>query len=889
MRYAWFAALGVSLACISSAWAQKLPWEEYDRLAEMGRSIAPLKADDMFGDSVDLYSGGLSFSATDVSLPGNNALPVSVGRKLVIANRKDYPAFDYAFDNWDLDIPNISAVFSTQGNATWCTSNAPPIVTPGIDPDKYWNGHHANLPGGGELLLVNAERPQPATGGPFRWVTAGNTYFSCLTSIQNGTGEGFLAITADGTKYWFNHMAQYGEPSYKHVYGYSTTTGNNVYILSRKKYVLYVTRVEDRFGNWVTYTYNNVSTAPVKLTSITSSDGRSLTLQYNASNFVSSITDGARTWTYQYSGSNLSQVLLPDASTWTYSLGSLSSLSMQYATEDTSRKCTYPPEFPIPGDASGSITHPSGAVATFVAGPRITGVSNVPLFCINWQPKGTPGNDENDDYPVFPFQWVTVQIVSKQIQGPGLSTQQWDYEFGGDSSWGYAPGTTEPVCHTATCAEPYCTSDACAGTRTAKITNPDGSWKRHVFGNSYRYNEGKLLAIEVAGSDGEVLKTTVNTYNYATSGQPYAPRIGTSPQPRGLGFVDEYPRPLVKTETSQDGGLFVWEVAKGCTTAGVYCLDSLIRPTKVTKTGTVAAITTGSTTTTAAPTQTPTLTAPGTNATGSYTVSWTGAPLATEYELQERLASGSWSTIQNTGATSRVLSGKAAGSWGYQVRACNGAGCTAWSATQTTVVTLPPTSAPTLTTPTTNTTGSYTASWTSVSAATRYELEQRKDAGSWSNIYNSTGTSIALTGQVAGSYDHRVRACNTGGCSDWSAYATTTVIASTLGTPSLTVSPTVASQGETLYVSWTSVSGATQYTLERSRNGGSYTSVYSGTATSTSLVTGATGVWSYRVKACNTNGCGSYSGAIEVSVTSGGGSQNALIGSTPNASILGGG
>lgn len=37
---------------------------------------------DLFGDQVNLYTGRTEFSQIDVSLKGNNTLPVSVGRRL---------------------------------------------------------------------------------------------------------------------------------------------------------------------------------------------------------------------------------------------------------------------------------------------------------------------------------------------------------------------------------------------------------------------------------------------------------------------------------------------------------------------------------------------------------------------------------------------------------------------------------------------------------------------------------------------------------------------------------------------------------------------------------------------------------------------------------------
>lgn len=850
------------LACAGTASAQegKLPWEEYGRLMEKAGAIAPLESGTLFGDAVDLYSGGLSLAATDVSVPGNGGLPVAIGRKLAIRDRSEYGGtHDYAFADWDIDIPNVGGVFAGTWHDSRCSQPVPPTVgslVP-VQADEYWAGNQADMPGGGEMLRADVERTKPASGGPYSWVTEGNTYFSCLSSIANGSGEGFLAITDDGTRYWFNYMAQYFEPSYTKPSGtaYSET-------ITRRRNVLYATRVEDRFGNWVTYSYSNAATAPVRLTQVSASDGRKLTLQYNASGYVSSISDGSRTWSYQYSGNVLSKVVLPDASSWTLNLAALSNAELQYSTESSVARSCFSLNAPISGDVSGSMTHPSGAVATFTVGPQQVGLTNVPGVCRNYELSGA-GATTNDDFPVIPFRWFAPVIKSKRVEGPGLAAATWNYAFQSGLSWQYPPGQTTPVCTTTTCLDPVCKSDDCAGIRRMTITGPDGEWQRYTFGNSYRYNEGKLLMHERGASASSILKTVLNTYNYATSGQPYPAKIGSSPQPRGAGFVSEYPRPLVTSETYQDEALFVWKVDTGCTASGVYCLDGLARPTRVVRQATLSTTTIG-TDPVLPPSAAPTLTAPATNATGNYTISWTAVSLASWYELQERLGTAAWDTVQSSGATSAAMGGKPSGSWGYQVRACNVAGCSAWSAAKTTVVTLPPTSAPTLSAPATSATGSYTVSWTAVAAATRYELEQRKDGGAWAVVQSTAATSRAFSTQAVGSYDYRVRACNAGGCAGYSAIATT-VVPQSLSAPTLTM-PSSVTQGEAVSASWTAVSGANRYVLEHNRNGGTFSVDYDGTATSASVTPALAGSYKFRVKACNASGCSDYSAEKTVTV-----------------------
>ncbi len=850
----------------SAAAQSNLPWQEYDRLVERGREIAPLDTGSMFGEQIDMYTGALSFSATDVSIPGNSGLPVAMVRKLAIYDRQHYGGgVRGPFADWAIDIPNVNGVFAPTWHDNRCTQAVPPGVgsVGSIPGDEYWAGNMAELPGGGEMLQADVARPKPDSGGPYRWVTEGNTYFSCLSTIKNGSGQGFLAIDSNGNKYWLDHMAQYSEPSYR-VSGHPSPPPPLV--ISRKKNVLYASRVEDRFGNWVTYSYSNAYNQPVRLTAIASNDGRSLTLQYNGSGYVSSVSDGARTWTYTYTSNSLTKVTLPDGSHWTLNLAALSAAIIhKLGGPDDMRSCFTPTDH-LPQDFTGSITHPSGATATFVVGSGWLGRTNVPGICRNYQPPGAPSGDTRDDFPVFPVHWVSLVARSKQIQGVGVEPMQWTYESGSSWSWQYPPGQSQPICQTTTCADPVCLSDSCAGTRGTVIHGPGGRWERYVFGNSYRYNEGKLLAHTVGTDASNLHKSILHTYNYATSGQPYPAKIGTSPQPRGAGFTSEYTRPLVKTETLQDGASFVWEVEKGCETAGVYCFDSLARPLKIKRTSTVSTGGTGNDPV-VPPASAPALTAPATSSTGNYTLTWTSIASASAYELRERLGSGAWNTIHNAGNTTAAVSGNASGSWNYQVRACNLVGCSAWSATKTTVVTVPPAPAPTLTAPPSNTTGSYTVSWTAVSGATRYELDQRKDGGAWSKIHDASATSRVLIGQVAGSYDYRVRACNTAGCSAYSTIANTVVSAVALGVPTLSA-PSSARRGALFPVSWTAVSGATQYMLEYTFNGTVY-SAYTGAATSVQMEHYTEGTYSYRVKACNGSGCGNYSNVKAVVVQGG--------------------
>ena len=70
--------LGTASLC---AFANSNPDLEYNRLSRPSGTIGAT-GNSLFGDQVDLYSGQTSFDVTDISIPGNSKLPVSLGRHL---------------------------------------------------------------------------------------------------------------------------------------------------------------------------------------------------------------------------------------------------------------------------------------------------------------------------------------------------------------------------------------------------------------------------------------------------------------------------------------------------------------------------------------------------------------------------------------------------------------------------------------------------------------------------------------------------------------------------------------------------------------------------------------------------------------------------------------
>jgi hypothetical protein len=561
-----FDALGGSNASVQ-------PWEDYGKFIHT-RSGVTAHGPDAFGDDVSLYNGALSFSVTDISLPGNSSLPVALTRTFNVSVRQEHDKHDRPLLDWDLDVPRISGIYGPTWPSTRCSDTNAPLVNVGPNAytaQDYWQGLQADIPGGGELLLANQSTPKPSSDS-YKWLTPGMTYIKCLPGAASDGGEGFLAITADGTKYTFDRMAQYYEAPLA-----SPITPNGEGALDRRVNVMYATHVQDRFGHWVHYTYTNTATQPAKLTRIEADDGRTIELFYTTIGVISGLSSAVshgRTWTYGYNviGSSLTSVVLPDLTRWTINFSALANDTwFNYASSDP-QTCDSFKSVLNDGPRLGTVTHPSGATAEFEVQRKRLGRSNVPKLCANWE---SPSNNPNNDIVVYPRDYDTFALTRKTVTGASLTAMEWKYDYDACRSWA---NSTQPACSpdpallpcvsgaSLDCAAPVCLNDSCAGTSTATVVGPDGDWRRHIFGNSYRYNEGKLLKVERGASasigivPAPILHTEETQYELAQSGMPFATPIGTSVRPRGDGFTSAYQLPRKQHIITRDGATFVHRV-----------------------------------------------------------------------------------------------------------------------------------------------------------------------------------------------------------------------------------------------------------------------------------------------------------------------------------------
>ena len=107
-------------ACTCAAWAQDNEhiYQTYADSVSAAQRREPL-GDQAFGEKIALFSGSTEFTITDIALPGNNALPVSLGRRFVIQDRNQYRDRVWlsnlgGFDDWDIEVPYLEGTFPSR-------------------------------------------------------------------------------------------------------------------------------------------------------------------------------------------------------------------------------------------------------------------------------------------------------------------------------------------------------------------------------------------------------------------------------------------------------------------------------------------------------------------------------------------------------------------------------------------------------------------------------------------------------------------------------------------------------------------------------------------------------------------------------------------------------
>ncbi len=476
------------------------PYFEHGILVRSGETVEAL-GPNLMGDVINEYTGSVEFIQTDVSLPGNNSLPVSVVRRRSLGSSTGGNGL---FGDWSLDLPHVRTVASanepnwyggsTAGNLNRCSQFAEPPRTQSffggktqtVFPFSFWDGYQLNVPGQGTQTMLsragNPIFPSDGTAATYPILTKSHWQFRCLPTLDTGAGgEAFEARAPDGTHYLFDHLA---------VRPYANLARLG---LSRVQVWLLPTLVTDRFGNWVRYAYTG--TDGWRVASITSSDSRTITFVYSGvGNQIQSISDGSRTWTYAYNATSgsLQSVTQPDSSQWTFALGAVK--NSPWSAGDPA--CDTDGLLEPPADAT--MTRPSGAIARFTLATTAHGRSNVP---------GSPCHPGNKVGLYIGIRSLT----GKTLSGPGMAAMTWSYAYS------LAVGSHAPC-------------NGCVNTKTVTVTDPQGQVAVKTFGTLFGINDGLLLREDVGVNGASALRSTTYTYRSSSAG-PYPAGVGGTNTP----------------------------------------------------------------------------------------------------------------------------------------------------------------------------------------------------------------------------------------------------------------------------------------------------------------------------------------------------------------------
>lgn len=548
-----------------------------ERLTEAAK-ISPVTIETAFGENLSLYNGGVRFSNIDASIPGTGPA-VEFRRTFHVRDRREEVGGNgdlRGLGDWSIDLPSISGVYARDqgwqlaGSNPYarCSSHNQLRALNGFVPSEYWDGHRLYVPGQvDEDLLANtiAGRPGPTDGLSYPWITKSHWVITCKPTTKNGyPGEAFIAVSPDGVRYHLDWVVKKFYPS---LVGYQVrelTSGNHLNLrLARERIYFLVSRVEDRFGNFVDYTYSGE-----KLTDIVGSDGRFITLSYTG-NDVSSASSSLGAVHYEYgtgARTPLLSVTLPDASRWGYASSGELKVEHDAFLESQMPQCRH--------DAHGGvafnyeISSPSGAKASYRFEVIRHWRQNVPEECVGWNEGNLsdPSAIRYIRYWQIPLHSDSYSLVQKTITGPGLTNMTWQYSY---------PSSARPRGFQQLCAQ---TPTSCPQFKQVLVYGPEPSLTRYKFGTWWGLNDGQLLSIEREADTGTPLRRIENSY--VTAQEAQASSFGSVVGSDLHYFKDPLSisiRPLKKTEIVQDGVIF---------RTVVDSFDAFGRPISVTKSST---------------------------------------------------------------------------------------------------------------------------------------------------------------------------------------------------------------------------------------------------------------------------------------------------------------
>lgn len=321
------------------------------------------------GEKFDISSGSVSFTRNDGDIPGN--FPIEVSYRLKY--NTNFPIVH----GWLEDVPRIwlgyartSSLYTSYPYTNENDSNLPlswkvgqycsgneqsadltsDTSIQGLNRGWAFSQKKISVPGkvsDDELLTPDINNSLYSSA---KYITKSNWKVECFSS-ENGV-NGFKAISPEGLIYYFDQIGSFPStikggddlPLLSYFLGETTTSQYffgepiNPFDMKYAEYSLFVSKIEDKFGNWVKYEYDHTQPSDfdrdtynyLSLRKITSSDGRELSVSRMGNDTI--INSAGRIWKYTNTILNPNHrelqrytnlvVIQPDGKTWTYDLHS---------------------------------------------------------------------------------------------------------------------------------------------------------------------------------------------------------------------------------------------------------------------------------------------------------------------------------------------------------------------------------------------------------------------------------------------------------------------------------------------------------------------------------------------------------------------------------------
>jgi RHS repeat-associated protein len=305
----------------------------------------------LFGDSLNEYSGAVNFKRSDVSIEKVGNIEFSYEMKFN-TNFPEVPG-------WLEDIPRIEVTYAElvypvvgelrsyawkEGN--YCSGDQNIDQTDGTSerlpsffdiPKSFFSSPKLIVPGDAhEFLLTNDKTDKHSSD---KFITNSGWSVSCYVSKETGK-EGFLAKAPNGNKYYFDIHGNIGGVQQKSrsklndfqlkigssSEAYTDDTFHQFYA-NKVSESLFLSKIEDQFGNWVKLEYkpgkyNSFYSSKNKYTSnqlhrIITSDLQEITIDFDG--VKKTVTKNGQNWKYYFELEKFI-VQLPTGKKWKYIL-----------------------------------------------------------------------------------------------------------------------------------------------------------------------------------------------------------------------------------------------------------------------------------------------------------------------------------------------------------------------------------------------------------------------------------------------------------------------------------------------------------------------------------------------------------------------------------------